>query len=88
MSRLFSWAPACAGVALFLVFQAQAGRQFPGIGRTAAPAESAPWDSDERPPCKGIPPGPAGEARGRRQRGARAAARPGPTAAPSSDTDG
>ncbi len=57
MSRLIDWAPACAGVTLMLVFAAQAGGQFPGVGRTATSAEIAAWDIDVRPDFKGLPPG-------------------------------
>jgi len=57
MSRLIDWAPAVAGVTLLLVIPAQAGTQFPGIGRTATPAEIAAWDIAVRPDFKGLPPG-------------------------------
>ena len=39
-----------------LVAQAQTG-SFPGIGRTATPAEVAAWDIDVRPDFKGLPKG-------------------------------
>ena len=60
MSRLIRhWAPACAGVTIFLafVFPAQAGTQYPGVGRTATPAEIQAWDIDVRPDFKGLPAG-------------------------------
>jgi cytochrome c len=40
-----------------LVTPAQAVAGFPGIGRTATPAEIAAWDIDVRPDFKGLPPG-------------------------------
>ena len=36
---------------------AQDAKKFPGIGRTATPAEVAAWDIDVRPDFKGIPKG-------------------------------
>ena len=60
MSRLIRrWVPACAGVTIFLafVFPAQAGTQYPGVGRIATPAEIKAWDIDVRPDFKGLPPG-------------------------------
>jgi len=58
MSRFTrTWAPAFAGVTLLLVAPAQAGAQFPGIGRAATPAEVRAWDIDVRPDFKGLPPG-------------------------------
>jgi cytochrome c len=44
-------------IAVLLVTPAQAGGQFPGIGRAATPAEIAAWDIDVRPDFKGLPPG-------------------------------
>lgn len=46
-------------LALLCVAPAQAGAQpqFPGIGRTATPAEIKAWDIDVRPDFKGLPPG-------------------------------
>ena len=52
-----NWAPAFAGVTMLLVLPAQAGTQFPGIGRPATPAEIKAWDIDVRPDFKGLPPG-------------------------------
>ncbi len=59
MSRLIDWAPAFAGVTALtlLVAPAQAGTQFPGVGRPATPAEIKAWDIDVRPDFKGLPPG-------------------------------
>ena len=57
MRRFIDWAPACAGVTLALVVPAQAGTQFPGVGRLATPAEIAAWDIDVRPDFKGLPAG-------------------------------
>ena len=64
MSRFIDWIPACAGMTLAIaVAPALAGAQFPGIGRTATPAEIAAWDIDVRPDFKGRRP--ARERRGR-----------------------
>ncbi len=58
MSRLIShWILAFAGMAILSVVPAKAGTQFPGIGRTATPAEIAAWDIDVRPDFKGLPAG-------------------------------
>ncbi|MEO7813800.1 MAG: c-type cytochrome [Usitatibacter sp.] len=58
---------ACGGttLAIFFVSPAQAGAQFPGIGRAATPAEVAAWDIDVRPDFKGLPPGSGSVAKGR-----------------------
>src|SRR5258705_5831487 len=78
MCRPINWAPAYAGVTLLfagvtllfagvtllLVFPAQAGTQFPGVGRTATPAEIRAWDIDVRPDFKGLPPGSGSVAKG------------------------
>lgn len=65
MCRLIDWTPACAGVtALLLVFPAQAETQFPGVGRTATPAEIAAWDIDVRADFKGLPAGSGSVAKG------------------------
>ena len=51
------------GLALFIAVCAQASiaqsgsAKFPGIGRTATPAEVAAWDIDVRPDFKGLPKG-------------------------------
>src|SRR5882672_4971699 len=57
MCRIIDWAPACAGVTLLFVVPAQAGTQFPGVGRAATPAEVRAWDIDVRPDFKGLPQG-------------------------------
>jgi cytochrome c len=44
-------------IAVLFVTPAQAGAQFPGIGRAATPDEVAAWDIDVRPDFKGLPPG-------------------------------
>ncbi|MGE5097497.1 MAG: c-type cytochrome [Betaproteobacteria bacterium] len=44
-------------VAALFVTPAQAGAQFPGVGRAATPAEIAAWDIDVRPDFKGLPAG-------------------------------
>jgi cytochrome c551/c552/cytochrome c553 len=75
MRRFIDWAPAPVlkragasflGVTLFLVVPAKAGTQFPGVGRTATPAEIAAWDIDVRPDFKGLPPGSGSVAQGRK----------------------
>ncbi len=43
---------------------AMAEEKFPGVGRTATPAEIAAWDIDVRPDFKGLPPGRGSVARG------------------------
>jgi cytochrome c551/c552 len=53
----------CVTLAL-IVIPAQAGTQFPGIGRTATPAEITAWDIDVRPDFKGLPPGSGSVAQG------------------------
>ena len=53
---LLAWVPAYAGMAT-------AG-PYPGIGRTATPAEIAAWDIDVRPDFKGLPPGSGSVAKG------------------------
>ena len=55
-----------AGVALILVAPAQAGAQFPGVGRPATPAEIKAWDIDVRPDFKGLPPGSGSVERGQK----------------------
>jgi len=44
-------------VAALIVTPAQAGGQFPGVGRGAKPDEIRAWDIDVRPDFKGLPPG-------------------------------
>ena len=62
MSRFtrWVWIPACAGMTLAL-----AG-PYPGVGRTATPAEIAAWDIDVRPDFKGLPPGSGSVERGQK----------------------
>src|SRR3954468_17619801 len=55
----------CVTLAL-IVIPAQAGTQFPGIGRTATPAEIKAWDIDVRPDFKGLPPGSGSVAQGQK----------------------
>jgi S-disulfanyl-L-cysteine oxidoreductase SoxD len=57
-----------AGMALLLALAApaQAGTQFPGIGRPATPAEVAAWDIDVRPDFKGLPAGSGSVAQGQK----------------------
>jgi cytochrome c len=67
MSRFIDWIPAFAGMTLAIaVTPAQAGAQFPGVGRTATPAEIAAWDIDVRPDFKGLPPGSGSVAAGQK----------------------
>src|ERR1700682_3162498 len=52
---LLGWVPACAGTTAF-----------PGVGRTATPAEITAWDIDVRPDFKGLPPGSGSVTQGRK----------------------
>jgi cytochrome c551/c552 len=63
MSSWPSRLAACAAVAL-ACGAAVAATSYPGIGRTATPAEVAAWDIDVRPDFKGLPPGSGSVARG------------------------
>ncbi len=55
MCKWSSWiATACA---LLLCTPVSAQNKFPGVGRTATPAEIAAWDIDVRADFKGLPPG-------------------------------
>ena len=65
MCRFIDWAAACAAVTMG-IFPAQAGTQFPGVGRTATPAEIKAWDIDVRPDFKGLPPGSGSVAQGQK----------------------
>jgi len=65
MSRLIDWAPACAGVTMVAASLAIAG-PFPGVGRSATPAEIAAWDIDVRPDFKGLPQGSGSVAKGQK----------------------
>lgn len=66
------WIRAFAGMTLALSFvppalavtPSQAAGPFPGIGRTATPAEIAAWDIDVRPDFKGLPAGSGSVAKG------------------------
>src|SRR4051812_33223300 len=60
---MLAWVPAYAGTTT-LVIPAQAGTQYPGIGRLATPAEIKAWDIDVRPDFKGLPPGSGSVAQG------------------------
>jgi cytochrome c len=51
-------------LALALALPAAAQQKYPGIGRTATPAEIAAWDIDVRPDFKGLPPGSGSVAKG------------------------
>ena len=67
MSRLIDWTPACAGAAMLLAVASVAvAGPFPGVGRTATPAEIKAWDIDVRPDFKGLPPGSGSVAQGQR----------------------
>jgi cytochrome c len=59
---------------LLAVVPAQAGTQFPGVGRAATPAEIAAWDIDVRPDFKGLPPGSGSVAKGQQVWDAKCAA--------------
>src|ERR1700704_3972957 len=56
--RFLGWIPVVTGMTLAL-----AG-PYPGVGRTATPAEIAAWDIDVRPDFKGLPPGSGSAAKG------------------------
>jgi cytochrome c551/c552/cytochrome c553 len=75
MSRFTDRPAACAGVALraratllgmaLITFASVAAAgNFPGVGRTATPAEIKAWDIDVRPDFKGLPPGAGSVAQG------------------------
>src|SRR5258707_7290511 len=55
MACLLGGVPACAGTT-----------PFPGLGRTATPAEIAAWDIDVRPDFKGLPAGSGSVAAGQK----------------------
>ena len=57
------WLAALA-VSMLVAAQAAGAERFPGIGRSATPAEVAAWDIDVRPDFKGLPPGRGNVARG------------------------
>jgi cytochrome c len=52
---MLAWVPAFAGAA-----------SYPGVGRTATPAEIRAWDIDVRPDFKGLPPGSGSVAQGQK----------------------
>ena len=62
---MFKWTKRM-GVALAILActQAIAQSRYPGIGRTATPAEVAAWDIDVRADFKGLPPGSGSVAKG------------------------
>lgn len=64
MSRFTDWAAACAGAAIALASVAAFAGNYPGVGRTATPAEIKAWDIDVRPDFKGLPPGSGSAAMG------------------------
>jgi cytochrome c len=69
MSRSIDWAAGAAAMftlAALAALAAQAGTQFPGVGRAATPAEIAAWDIDVRPDFKGLPPGSGSVAAGQK----------------------
>jgi cytochrome c551/c552 len=60
-----SMSPRLVALAACFVIPAQAGiHDFPGIGRTATPAEVTAWDIDVRPDFKGLPKGQGSVAKG------------------------
>jgi cytochrome c551/c552 len=57
----------CRFISLLLILvwvPAYAGTTYPGVGRSATPAEIAAWDIDVRPDFKGLPPGSGSVAKG------------------------
>ena len=50
--------------ACFLGLSAHGAERFPGVGRTATPAEIRAWDIDVRPDFQGLPPGKGSVAQG------------------------
>ena len=59
-TRLLTWIPVATGMTLAL-----AG-PYPGVGRTATPAEIQAWDIDVRPDFKGLPQGSGGVQKGQK----------------------
>src|SRR5215470_13480337 len=53
-----------SAVLLLLLATPVSADLFPGVGRTATPAEIAAWDIDVRPDFKGLPPGSGSVAKG------------------------
>jgi S-disulfanyl-L-cysteine oxidoreductase SoxD len=66
MFRFSNWAPACTGVTMLLTASIAVAGPYPGIGRTATPAEIKAWDIDVRPDFKGLPPGSGSVAQGQK----------------------
>ncbi|NBV88532.1 MAG: cytochrome c [Betaproteobacteria bacterium] len=64
MSRLVRTLLAGLGVCVVSVVHAEPATKYPGIGRTAMPAEVRAWDIDVRPDFKGLPPGSGSVAKG------------------------
>ena len=54
---MFSSPKFAFALALVCAVSAQAADKFPGVGKTATPAELKAWDIDVRPDFKGLPPG-------------------------------
>ncbi len=62
-----AWVPAFAAMALALAGASAAlAGPYPGVGRSATPAEIAAWDIDVRPDFKGLPPGSGSVTQGRK----------------------
>src|SRR2546430_17222368 len=78
LGSFFCGPPACAGLTspatLLFVAPAKAGADFPGIGRSATPAEIRAWDIDVRPDFTGLPAGSGSVASGEKGWGTRCAA--------------
>ncbi len=65
MCRRFDRILVCAAAAILLAAASAAvAGNFPGVGRTATPAEIRAWDIDVRPDFKGLPPGSGSVAKG------------------------
>ena len=62
MSRWGKWT--AAALLLLTCMQAAAQPRYPGVGRSATPAEIAAWDIDVRADFKGLPPGSGSVSRG------------------------
>src|SRR5258706_10509195 len=67
MFKRIDWIPACAGMTTLLIAASVAiAGPYPGVGRTATPAEIAAWDIDVRPDFKGLPQGSGSVAKGQK----------------------
>ena len=70
MSRFIDWCreripfAGMIAAAMMVVASAQAGTEFPGVGRAATPDEIRAWDIDVRPDFKGLPAGSGSVAKG------------------------